>query len=212
MLRKPAGTAGRLAGLRSDVFVALFLLGALSLLAERLNRPEGYKQSGRVSIHDGDTLTLNGEKIRLLYIDAPELRQVCRLDRRQYPCGERSRDALIALVGNRQVTCDAAKRDRYRRLLGDCRAGGVDLNRAMIRDGWAVAYDKTLKADEAEARRRGAGRWAGTVANPTEWRRRRGAVAEIEFGLLAEWGIRLGEALGLVRTADWQNQGEAPLE
>ena len=214
MLRKPAGTAGRggIAGLRSDVLVALFFLGVLSLFAQRLNRPEGFRQSGSVSVHDGDTLTLNGEKIRLLYIDAPELRQNCRLDRRQYPCGERSRDALIALVGRKEVTCDAAKRDRYRRLLGDCRAGGVDLNRAMIRDGWAVAYDKTLKADEAEAKRRGAGIWAGTFENPREWRRRRGAVAELEFGLLAEWGIRLGEALGLVSTTDWQNQGEAPLE
>lgn len=193
------------------MLVALFLLALLSLFAQRLNKPEGYKQSGSVSVHDGDTLTLNGEKIRLLYIDAPELRQVCRLDRKQYPCGERSRDALIALVGSNKVTCDAAKRDRYRRLLGDCRAGGVDLNRAMIRDGWAVAYDDTLKEDESEARRRGVGIWAGTFENPKEWRQRRGAVAELEFGTLQELAVRAGEALGLVSTADWQNQGDAPL-
>lgn len=210
--RQPAARGGWRSAFRSDLAVALFIFAALTVGVERLNRPETFNRSGAVSIHDGDTLTLNGEKVRLLDIDAPELRQTCRVDRRQYPCGERSRDALIALVGNRPVTCAATKRDRYRRLLGDCRAGGVDLNLAQIRSGWAVAYGKKLKAEADKARRDGVGIWAGSFEDPKAWRQKRGFAGEIEFGTIAELGVRFGEAVGLISTPDWQSQDEGGYE
>lgn len=208
MNARAAPRGGWRSTLRADLVVALVIFAALTVGVERLNRPEEYRGSGAVSVHDGDTLTLKGEKIRLLDIDAPELRQVCRIDRRQYPCGERSRGALIALIGNRPVTCDATKRDRYRRLLGTCRAGGVDLNLAQIEAGWAVAYGNKLKPEEDAARRRGVGIWAGSFENPKEWRRQRGFAGEIEFDLISELGVRLGEAVGLISAPEWQREDE----
>lgn len=199
---------GRRSTFRADLVIALFIFAALTVGVKRLNRPEDYAGSGAVSVHDGDTLTLRGEKIRLLDIDAPELRQTCRIDRKPYPCGERSRDALIALIGGRPVTCAAAKRDRYRRLLGACRAGGVDLNLAQIETGWAVAYGGKLKAEEDEARRRRVGIWAGTFENPKEWRQQRGFAGEIEFDMISELGVRFGEAVGLISAPAWQRQSE----
>lgn len=211
-IRRSAARGGWQSSFRSDLAVALFIFAALTVGVGRLNRPETFNGSGAVSIHDGDTLTLNGEKVRLLDIDAPELRQTCRIARRQYACGERSRDALIALVGQRPVTCAATRRDRYRRLLGDCRAGGVSLNLAQIEAGWAVAYGSKLKPEEAEARRDGVGIWAGTFEEPREWRQKRGFAGDIEFGTIAELGVRLGEAVGLISVPDWQGQAEGGYE
>lgn len=191
------GGPGRAAGWR-DVALAVAILVALSMVADRLNQPEEVAQGGRpTSIHDGDTLTLNGEKIRLIGIDAPELRQVCRRNGEAYPCGEASRDALIDLVGSRAVSCKATKRDRYRRLLGDCSAGGVDLNAEQVRSGWAIPYGKGFEAEQAEARAARLGMWAGTFENPKKWRQRHGDMAELEFEPIVEWFVRLGERLGI---------------
>src|SRR5262245_19570876 len=70
---------------------------------------------GRVSVVDGDTIELHGERIRLAAIDAPESRQTCRREGRVWPCGGRAAFALADHVGIRIVTCRWTERDRYRR-------------------------------------------------------------------------------------------------
>jgi len=37
---------------------------------------------------DGDTLEIHGQRIRLHGIDAPESRQLCRLDGKPWQCGK----------------------------------------------------------------------------------------------------------------------------
>ena len=68
------------------------------------------------------------------------------------------------------VTCVGAERDRYGRLLARCRARGVDVNAAMVRDGHAVAFG-AHQAEEAEAKAAYRGLWAGTFERPQDWRR-----------------------------------------
>lgn len=182
----------------TDYVTALIVLAVLSVAAERFNRPEAQSRAGNASIHDGDTIRIGDDRFRLLGIDAPELRQVCRLNRRQYPCGERSRDELRALVGDAEVSCQGEKRDRYRRLLGVCTAHGVNLNRELVRSGWAVTYGKGFEAEQAEARAAKRGLWAGTFEDPKAWRQRNGDIAEIEFGPIQEWLVRFGERLGVL--------------
>ncbi len=181
-----------------DSLLAFIILAVLTFVADRWNEPAQTRTGGNASIHDGDTLTIGGERIRLVGIDAPELRQVCRLSRMSYPCGEESRDALIALIDGRDVQCIATKRDRYRRLLGTCNAGGDDLNAAQVRRGWAVTYGKGFEAEELQARTEKLGLWAGSFEDPKAWRKRHGDMAELEFDPLVEWFVRLGEKLGLM--------------
>lgn len=133
------------------------------------------ERHGAPHVADGDSVTIEGTRLRLVGLDAPELSQTCRRDERGYPCGETARDHLVGLIAGRRLDCVWQTRDKYGRGLARCRAGSVDLNAAMVRDGWAVAYGG-FEAEEAEARRNRRGLWAGRFEWPEDFRRReRGA-------------------------------------
>ena len=166
----------------ADMALAVALLAALWFVAQRIEAPQTFSLADRAVVHDGDTLSLAGERIRLRGLDAPELSQTCSRAGADYACGRVARDALTALVGQAQTTCEGWRRDRYGRLLGDCRAGGTALNPTLVRQGWAVAYGD-FGAEEQAAREEGAGLWAGSFERPADWRTRRGDAAEAGHGL-----------------------------
>ncbi|MDH6229576.1 endonuclease YncB(thermonuclease family) [Mesorhizobium soli] len=152
-----------------DICLAVAILGMLAVVAARFDRMATRQDTGSVIVNDGDTVTLNGERIRLIGMDAPEYMQICNKGGVDYPCGRQAREVLVRLIAGRSVTCEGSKRDRYSRLLAVCRAGGVDLNRAMVEQGWAVAYGDYTDA-ERMARDRRAGIWTGTFEQPSDWR------------------------------------------
>ncbi|GAB1582320.1 thermonuclease family protein [Phyllobacterium phragmitis] len=157
--------------------IAFFVL--VALIAARLNppRPDRGPPAGPAYVIDGDTLVVNGRHIRLRGIDAPEMRQLCRRQERDYDCGVEARNAMKRLIAGRAVRCSGSREDKYNRLLGECKAGDVDLNRSMVEDGWAVAYGNYAD-DEAQARRERRGIWAGTFERPQDWRREHEAMQE----------------------------------
>jgi endonuclease YncB( thermonuclease family) len=159
--------------------LALAVLALLIVLAARLDRTEPRSLEGRVTVNDGDSLTLGTERIRLRGIDAPEFDQTCHRNGADYPCGRRAREALVSLIAGRQVSCTGRERDKYDRLLATCTAGGADLNRSLVETGWALAYGD-YAAEESAARRNGAGLWAGTFERPRDWREMHGGMAERE--------------------------------
>src|SRR5262245_101081 len=73
-----------------DGLLTVAILGLLLLLAARLDRTETRNLQGRVTVNDGDSITLGTERIRLLGIDAPEYDQVCRKNDAGYPCGHQA--------------------------------------------------------------------------------------------------------------------------
>lgn len=122
---------------------------------------------------DGDTLEVGGETFRLEGIDAPEMKQTCSdASGLSYPCGRRAKETLGAMAAD-LVACEKTGEDKYGRSLGYCSAAGVELNRQMVAQGWALAfvkYSTRYVADEAEARGAKRGIWAGTVQAPWDWR------------------------------------------
>ena len=124
---------------------------------------------------DGDTIRLNGERVRLAGMDAPERRQTCQRRGADYSCGAEATRHLRRLIGRHPVTCEALARDRYGRMVATCGAGGIaDLGRRMVRDGWAVnakRYRPDYRFEEAAARRAGRGMHAGRFVDPGAWRR-----------------------------------------
>ncbi|BCG73426.1 nuclease [Mesorhizobium sp. 113-1-2] len=176
-----------------DYGLAIIILGLLILLAARLDRVETRQTQGAAIINDGDSITLGTERIRMRGIDAPEYTQTCRRNGADYACGTLARQSLVRLIAGRPVACSGWQRDRYGRLLGDCKAGGTDLNRAQVEAGWAVAFGD-FESEEATARAAKAGIWAGTFDQPQDWRdSHHGEVVERKHGTLASIGDAVRE-------------------
>jgi endonuclease YncB( thermonuclease family) len=129
--------------------------------------------TGNVQVVDGDSLRKGDTDIRLYGIDAPEYRQTCSDQGKQQPCGRMALDALSKLIRNKDITCKIIDRDRYGRQVSVCKDGALDINREMVRLGWAVAYRKHaldyVKAErEAKAAKRGI--WAWGFEMPDDYR------------------------------------------
>lgn len=167
--RRNRRTRGRRSIRFMDILLTLLLLGGIALLVDRVQRLGGQTLRGDVIVHDGDTLTLAGERIRLEGIDAPEFQQRCTSNGKDYACGREALWALRRLVAGGEVTCEGYQRDRYDRLLARCRVHDTDLGEALVAAGWALAYGD-YDAVEAEARRAQRGIWAGSFEAPRDWR------------------------------------------
>lgn len=160
--------AGRLFG------NALLLCGVLLVIASPV---AAASLIGVPSVIDGDTIEIHGQRIRLNGIDAPESAQLC-LDAagKKYRCGQKASFALADfLEAHRPTSCIEVDRDRFRRVVAVCTAGGVDIGEWMVRKGYAVDWPKYsagfyAKA-ENEARTAKRGLWAGSFDRPWEWRK-----------------------------------------
>ena len=130
--------------------------------------------AGAARVIDGDTIEVAGQRVRLYGIDAPETRQNCG---KRWRCGARASKALAARIGQRRVACKAKGRDRYKRLVAVCRAGGRDLGAWMVSQGWALAarnYSTAYVRQEEAAALGARGIWRGLAEfeAPWDWRRR----------------------------------------
>lgn len=155
--------------------VALALSIALTLPAiGREGQPE---LTGVASVIDGDTIEIHGARIRLNGIDAPESGQLCRdSGGKPWRCGQQAALALSDRIDRRTVSCQQVDTDRYGRVVADCFVGRNNLNRWMVRQGWAVAYrqyaTEYIEAeDSAREDRRGV--WQGQFDMPWDWRAQR---------------------------------------
>jgi len=127
-----------------------------------------------VSVADGDTVTVLVEhtqiKVRLVEIDAPEKAQAF---------GNRSKQALAAMVFGKVVTAEEKGKDKYKRTLGHVLVDGLDANAEMVRQGYAWVYLKYSKNPallrlEQEAREGKRGLWVDNEPMPPwEWRKAR---------------------------------------
>lgn len=182
-----------------DYLTALAVLIAVGAAVAIVSRLPDRRIVGSVHVVDGDSLTLAGKRLRLEGIDAPELGQICRNGGSQASCGRQARAHLRRLVGGAPVQCDGWRTDRYDRLLVVCSARGVELNAAMVRDGWALAYGG-YEAEEGEARIARRGLWALEFEQPADWRREHPRDHEVPSPIP---GIRQSAMRALTLLADW---------
>ena len=93
-----------------------------------------------LKIIDGDTIFLNGEKIRFSGIDTPELKQTCLKDDQEVPCGMTAKMLLVKKIGNATIECISEGKDTYKRTLAECFVNGESLSKFLVRSGYAFAY------------------------------------------------------------------------
>jgi endonuclease YncB( thermonuclease family) len=156
---------------------ALVFLALLAMIALGLDRTGWLTpDTGSFTAIDGDSLRKGEQEYRLHGIDAPELNQSCiRADGSSFPCGRDARESLRKLVRGEVLDCTIRETDRYGRLVAECRAGSTDINREMVRSGWAIAYRRhgtEYAGDERAARDAKRGIWQGEFETPERWRER----------------------------------------
>ena len=124
---------------------------------------------------DGDTIVLNGEKIRFSGIDTPELKQTCLKDDQEVNCGMTAKMLLVKKIGNNTPECISEGKDVYKRTLAECFINGESLSRFLVRSGYAFAYRKYSKKfikDEDFAKANKLGMWAMTFQYPWDFRKK----------------------------------------
>ena len=131
-------------------------------------------KSQTIKIVDGDTIYLNGEKIRFAGIDTPELKQTCLKKSIKDLCGVTAKQILIDKIGNNNVECISEGRDRYKRTLAECFVNNESLSRYLVRSGYAFAYRKYSKKfiiDEDYAKVNQVGMWSMKFQYPWDYRK-----------------------------------------
>ena len=147
--------------MNKTIFMYFLLIGAI------LGCTQQVTTISSVEIIDGDTFRLaNGDMVRLIGIDAPELSQ---------PGGVLSREYLTHLLLGKPITLERGTEDRdnYHRLLRFVYINDLCINEEMIRQGYAEARylpespirDYYLQLEiQAEVTR--AGLWSDNVFQP----------------------------------------------
>ena len=134
---------------------------------------------GVARVIDGDTIDIQGQRIRLHGIDAPESGQECLSSMRvAWRCGQHASQMLAEHIGATPIGCRLLDRDRHGRFIAICRKGAEDLSRWMVVNGWAVAFRRLsldYAADEERARSAKRGLWEGSFEMPWDWRAQRRA-------------------------------------
>ncbi|MGI9400778.1 MAG: thermonuclease family protein, partial [Rhizobiaceae bacterium] len=153
----------------ADYLVAAALIAIVAAIVAILGAGNSEEYVGSPDVADGDSIVLQGERIRLEGIDSPEIGQSCNIAGRSYDCGLAARNHLRKLINRNTVICSGWLYDKYDRLLATCMADGTDLNSQMVSDGWALAFGG-YEAEESEARENKRGVWQGDFMRPREWR------------------------------------------
>jgi endonuclease YncB( thermonuclease family) len=156
----------------------MVLLGLFGVWAFRDSFfPAETMQSAQVKVRDGDTLTMMGKDIRLYGIDAPEYKQICQNnDGKNWQCGDRAREKLVAIIGTAEVICTPKAVDKYNRTIATCSTSTVpDIALAMVEAGLAAngvdGGEGPYAVSESLAQVEKIGVWSGPFTNPADWRK-----------------------------------------
>ena len=145
---------------------ALLLLPAIAQAADI---------TGPAKVREGDQIQIGASKIRLGGIDAPAVDQLCLNNTgERWTCGVAARDELIKHTDGKDWTCHVRQAaDRRGRVVARCEVDGEDVQKWMVKNGWALSYVRVshdYDADEAAAREAKAGMWQGAFIAPWDWR------------------------------------------
>jgi endonuclease YncB( thermonuclease family) len=166
------GALGRCSTRRAWKFLPLALLAAVvgatpAIAAESL--------AGRAHAADGDSLEIDGARVRLWGVDAPEFRQTCRRGGQRWACGQDALKALRDHLEGRTVRCEVVDTDKHARKVARCTLAGRSVNEWLVREGWALDYGRysggRYAQAQAAAKAARRGLWSGEFEAPERYRR-----------------------------------------
>ncbi len=131
---------------------------------------------GRAVAVAGDSLRFAEATVALDGIEAPERDQECLRGDKRWRCGDAAKDALARAIRGKRVSCEfTGTRDEGTKT-ARCTVRGADIAEALVREGHVFAEEGLFSryaTEESDARRAGAGVWAGETDRPAEYRAKR---------------------------------------
>jgi endonuclease YncB( thermonuclease family) len=88
-------------------------------------------------VHDGDTVWIEGEKIRIADIDTPELKGQCASERK---LALRARNRLVELLNAGPFSISRSGTDRYGRTLAVLHRSGRSIGGQLVTEGLARTW------------------------------------------------------------------------
>ena len=89
-------------------------------------------------VHDGDSVVVERERIRIADIDTPELNGKCEAERR---LAIRARDRLLVLLNSEPYRIERTSKDRYGRTLGIVSNSRGSIGRQLVAEGLARKWE-----------------------------------------------------------------------
>jgi endonuclease YncB( thermonuclease family) len=149
-----------------------FLIGAALILLPAT--AEAADITGIAKVREGDQVQIGGSRVRLSGIDAPSVDQLCLNTKgERWTCGVAARDELAHYTDKKNWSCHVIRPDRRGRVVARCEVDGEDIQKWLVRNGWALSYVRIsheYDADEKAARDAKAGMWQGAFIAPWDWR------------------------------------------
>ena len=185
--------------MRAASILPLFAAILLAGLAARGPDVQAEQDAPKVAVIDGDTLQVGKTIVHLNGIDAPELGQRCKIEKKEWRCGLDAALALRKLIAFGQVACEIEGEQAI--LSTTCAAASRDLSEALLSQGYALTLPEPIPSyanAEAAAREAKLGLWRGDFVRPDDWRQGKrlpGEVTDTTFcvvkGTIGEDGQKL---------------------
>jgi endonuclease YncB( thermonuclease family) len=152
---------------------------AALLLAPCIAFGDTWIVKGEAKVIDGKTLEINGQKVIMQNIDAPDLEQVCFTAKKyfKFRCGVVAAEKLAKLIAHNPLSCEGQTTNDKGVLLATCWVGEepqrIDINEQAVLGGWAVydpAQSDKYKRVQGASRTLRQGLWRAKFVMPWEWR------------------------------------------
>ncbi|UKV13391.1 thermonuclease family protein [Thalassospiraceae bacterium SW-3-3] len=128
--------------------------------------------AGFPDVLQGDQLRFGNMIVELFGIRAPRPGMICRAGSVEFQCGAAAAQALDRIIENYAVACQQVSDSQLFPMLTECRMGQTDINRLLLRAGWAIVDMNscdgnpnclTYLADQAHAKENRKGMWMGDL-------------------------------------------------
>ncbi|WP_287466306.1 MULTISPECIES: thermonuclease family protein [unclassified Thalassospira] len=154
------------------LLIIVAMLAGLGAIETRLNGAYAAPgAAGFPEVVEGDKLRFGNLIVELFGIRAPKPGMICRAGSVEFQCGAAASQALDRIINNYAIKCQQVSDVQLFPMLTECTIGRNDLNRLILRAGWAmvdmVSCDShpscaTYLRDQEFAKENRKGIWMGT--------------------------------------------------
>jgi endonuclease YncB( thermonuclease family) len=118
------------------ILATLASLGAIEARSNQAVAAPG--AAGFPEVLEGDKLRFGNLVVELFGIRAPKPGMICRAGSVEFQCGAAASQALDRIIDNYAIKCQQVSDVQLYPMLTECTIGRNDLNRLILRAGWAM--------------------------------------------------------------------------